>query len=121
MPAPPLVEEICPDTIGEDRFVLTLSSATPTPKAFGVVEILVDYAQAAPEGVVLPLELLVQAPSSSGFVRRYYRRTAPSSVTFVPKEGGPHLVVLREVGHNRWVGKLRVSVAGDPIDVVRPA
>jgi len=121
MAAPPIIDELSPATIGEDLFTLSLSPLNPNPRAGQGVQIDVDYAKCAPSGVVLPLEILIQAPSASGFVRRIYRRAAPASIVFVPREGGLHGVLLREVGHNRWLGKLRVIVAGTAITAQRPS
>jgi hypothetical protein len=120
MADPVIIDELSPSYIGEDRFGLALNENSQTPAAFSSITIDVDYSGAEPEGVVLPLELIVQAPSASGFVRRFYTRTAPSSVIFRPAEGGLHLVMLREVGHNRWWGRLRVQVDGDQLEEERP-
>jgi hypothetical protein len=62
--------------------------------------------------------MLVQAPSPAGFRRVAYEGAPPLTLDFTPIEGGLHLVVLRERFHNRWLGKLRLTVAGDPL---RPA
>ena len=40
----------------------------------------------------------------------------PSTITFVPKEGGRHLIRLAEAAHNLWWGRLELDVAGDVID-----
>lgn len=117
MPFPPAIEEISPEFIGEDRIALSLDSSTLNPRAFHAVLINVDYGKCAPEGIVLPLELLIQAPSIGNIRRTIIRRTAPQSLSFIPKEGGIHGVLLRELGHNRWLGKLRVLVAGDVLPV----
>jgi hypothetical protein len=106
-----LLDELSPRYIGEDRLTLALVPGAE-PRAFRSVEVTVDYSRAAPEGASLPLELTVKGPTSAGFVRRYFRRARPSALSFVPAEGGVHLVRLREVGHNRWVGLLEVQVSG---------
>lgn len=121
MPFPPLIEELAPETIGEDLITLTLNQLTLAPRAFSPVIVDVDYARTLPDGVVLPLELVIQAPSPSGYIRRIIRRLAPADITFTPREGGTHLVMLRELWHNRWLGKLRVPVAGDPLNPPRLA
>jgi hypothetical protein len=120
MAVPPLIDEISPETMGEDRILLSLDRTSLTPRAFQAVLINVDYSACAPEGVVLPLELLIQTPSISNIRRHIIRKIAPRTLSFIPKEGGLHGVLLRELGHNRWLGKLRVTVAGDPLIVVRP-
>lgn len=121
MPFPPLIEEISPATIGEDKIVLALDPATLVPRALAPVLITVDVSACEPEGLVLPLELIIQAPSASGCRRHILRRLVPKSLSFIPKEGGLHGVVLRELVHNRWLGKLRVEVLGDPVNPQIPA
>lgn len=121
MPFPPLIEEISPATIGEDLIALSLDPSNLAPRALQPVIIDVDYSACAPDGVILPLELIIQTPTAANNQRRLYVRNAPSAVSFIPKEGGIHGVVLREVGHNRWLGKLRVTVAGDPLNPQIPS
>lgn len=106
------VDALAPEYMGEDRISLQLAEETRNPLAFRAVDILVNYEATLPEFVVLPLEFIVRAPSEGNFRRRYYTRFAPSLLTFVPQEGGTHLVLLRETAHNRWLGKLRVEVEG---------
>ncbi len=115
MPLPSIIEELSPETIGEDRITLTLDPTSLSPRAFSSVLVNVDYSRCAPDGVVLPLEIIIQAPTAGNAVPRIARRAAPASIAFTPREGGLHGVTLREIGHNRWVGKLRIWVAGDPL------
>jgi hypothetical protein len=113
MPFPAKVEEISPATMGEDKIALSLDPTTLAPRALSPVLINVDYSACDPDGIILPLELIIQAPSAANVQRRRFTRVAPTSISFIPKEAGLHGVLLREVGHNRWVGKLRIPVAGD--------
>jgi hypothetical protein len=106
-----------PPSLGEQRLTLSRvlpdgQSTVPPARAFSPVDIQVDYAGCLPEGVVLPLELVVVAPSPAGFVQRTYRRVKPTTVTFTPQEGGEHLVRLAEVGHGRWWGSIVIDVQG---------
>lgn len=121
MPFPPIMEELSPETIGEDLIVLSLDVQSLDPRAFRPITVNVDYSACEPDGIVLPLELLIVAPSPSGFSHRHFTRTAPTSILFIPREGGLHGLLLREVGHNRWNGRLRIQVAGDPLDPQRPS
>src|SRR5262245_17645476 len=114
-----ILDEISPSYIGEDRIVLTLSAATPIPRAFQAVEVQVDYSKTQPNFVELPLELTITPPSLNQFSRRIFRRNVPSTVAFTPKEGGPHLVRIAEVGHNKWWGRLVVNVLGERLDLRR--
>ena len=113
------LDELCPDDVG--RRALRLERATlDTPKAFESVDLDVSLDPvlgqvASVVGLQLPLELTVTAPSRSGFVRHVFRRSVPAQVSFIPHEGGPHLVRLRELGHNRYWGSLVVDVVGEPL------
>ena len=113
------LDELCPDDVGRRAVRLELARLDP-PKAFEAVDVSVSLDPvlgqvAAVVGLALPLELTITAPSRSGFVRHVYRRAVPSSVSFIPREGGPHLVRLRELGHNRYWGALTVDVIGEPL------
>lgn len=110
------LDEISPDYIGAERLALSLSTATSSPKAFDGVEVLVDYSACLPDGVVPPLLFSVLPPTRKNYEERIIRRHAPSSLLFVPREGGVHLVRLGELFHHRWFGTLEVTVQGDPLD-----
>jgi hypothetical protein len=81
--------------------------------ALAPVVVLVDYSAAGPNGIALPLVFTVAAPSSPTLLRRLIRRTAPSAISFTPREGGRHLVRLGELAHNQWWGTMLVFVTGD--------
>ena len=113
----PIVDEISPDFIGEDRIKLSLSKNTPSPRAFSPAEIDINYSAAHDiGGIVRPLELTVTAPSPANFQRRIIRNSLPSSIIIKPQEGGEHLVVLKECGHNKVVGIFVLQVAGEPTE-----
>lgn len=103
------------EAFGEE--VLKISFADPLVKARALtaLELAIDYAGADPRGIVRPLEFRVTGPSAGSFERRFYRRTTPTSIFWTPREGGRHLVTIREVAHNRWWGRLVVVVAGDTL------
>jgi hypothetical protein len=106
------IDELSPSYIGEDRIDVALDrDAVATANTSMVVT--VDYSRCAPAGATLPLELIVQGPSAESYQRRVFTRLLPSQVVVKPIEGGPHLIVLREVAHNRWWGRLRVQVDGE--------
>lgn len=106
-------EMISPIYVGEDRFGVEVE--TPNPSALQPLTVIFDYSGAGDIWVRLPIEIIVQpaARDASGYVRRTFRRVVPSSFTFVPIASGEHLVLIREVGHNRWLGRALVDVAGD--------
>jgi hypothetical protein len=112
-----LIDELSPREYGEDRIVLRLSESTSEPRALSPVIVEVDFSACDPEGVVLPLELVVTGPSGKVTERRQvFRRRVPTELTFTPIEGGSTLVRLAEMFHNRWWGKLVIEVEGDPLD-----
>jgi hypothetical protein len=109
------LDQLSPRYLGEDRIGLELA-AGQSPIAGRAVSILVDYAALAPYGAELPLEMIVQASAPESYQRRVFSRLQPSALTFVPREGGTHSVVLRELGHNKWWGQLRVAVKGELLE-----
>jgi hypothetical protein len=109
------LDELSPRYLGEDRIGLELA-AEQNPIAGRAVSIVVDYTALAPYQAKLPLEMVVQASAPESYQRRIFSRLRPTALTFVPREGGTHSVVLRELGHNRWWGKLRVSVQGELLE-----
>jgi hypothetical protein len=113
----PWIDTFSPTTVGADRFKVSLDPRTLSPLAFQAVIFLVDYSAADVEGgAVLPLELVIQAPSIDGFVRKEYTRGRPSQIVYFPLSAGTHLVRISETGHNRAFGALSFEVGGDPAD-----
>jgi hypothetical protein len=106
------LEELAPMYVGAEALALSVDP-NATLQAFTAIDISVDYSGADPLGVRLPLELLITSPSPTNFRRRQFLRSAPDVISFTPQEGGRFLVVLREVGHNRLLGKLSLVVEGD--------
>jgi hypothetical protein len=102
-----------PDGYRGEVIRLTLSAKTGSPRAFSSVIVDVDFSGCLPNGIVLPLEVTVTAPSPAGFVRHYYRRAAPQSIIFRPSEGGRHLVRIAEAAHQKFYGVITIDVAGD--------
>lgn len=110
-----LIDEISPTYVGEDRIVLSLSDPQTPLLAFVPFQVDIDYAKTQPGGLVLPLELVFQAPSGV-MQRRVFERSAPASLLLVPRTRGRHLVLLRELFHNHWQGRLEVDVQGDDLN-----
>ena len=108
----PTVDLIAPIFMGASAIRLSRAEPNVAPVPYLIERINIDYSETLPEGVRLPLELLVTPPSGSGFRRQIFRRFAPVALFIKPLEGGPHTVVLREVGHNYWRGSLVVQVDG---------
>ena len=110
----PTLEELAPRTIREKRLDLVLDSNITNPRAFSHIQVNVSFARTMPDGVCMPLIFEVQGPSSVSY-QRHVLRFKPSALLFVPREGGRHLVILREASHNRWWGSLEIQVAGAPL------
>jgi hypothetical protein len=103
-----------------DEQAISLSPADPQtiPRAAALVAITVEpIGTAATVGLRLPLEVVITPPQSASRgtapERRTFRRLVPSEITFRPREGGPHLVLVREVVGNLFWGALVVDVQGD--------
>ncbi len=111
----PWQDEVSPRYLREDRIDLQLADPDAVPSALRSFVVNVDYARTLPSYVVLPIILEVIGPSKASYQRRIFRRTPPSSFVVTPQEGGAHRIILREAAHNRWWGKLAVTVAGDTI------
>jgi hypothetical protein len=112
-----LQDEICPGYIGTELITISLALPDIEPRSFQYVLLNVDYS-ATDEigGIVLPLELMVTAPTISNFRRTIFDLVATPQLSFQPQEAGEHLIVLREVAHNRVYGKLLIQVAGEKAD-----
>lgn len=113
------LDEISPLYLGEDRIDLAVAVGSEL-RAYRSVVLTVDYERAEPEGVMLPLEMIVQGPSQGSYQRRVFSRLAPGALAFMAREGGSHLIILREVAHNRWFGRLVVSLTGPLLDPPHP-
>ena len=109
------LDELAPMNVGAKALTLSLASPSEPLRAFSAIVINVDYTGAGGAGIVLPLEMTVVGPSSASFARKNFRRVAPSALSFTPKEGGRHLVRLREIGHNKIYGTIEMVVSGDRI------
>jgi hypothetical protein len=112
------LQTISPDYIRTAVIVLSPKNPLVPVRAFQAVDIIVTPTGLALEaGLSLPLDLIITAPSSarigSPLRRHAFRRVVPTVVSFVPREGGPHLVVLRERNHNLFWGSLTLDVQGE--------
>lgn len=113
-----LPERIAPDEIGEGRIAVRLADVDAVLSAHVAIVLAIDYTACLPSGVVLPLVFSVSSGRSvSSFQKRIFTRAAPTSIVWTPVEGGPHLVRVAEVFHNRWQGVLRLDIAGERLFV----
>jgi hypothetical protein len=114
------IDEIAPPEIRAKRIALTLDPSVSVVRAFEPIVVNVDYAKTLPDDVMLPLILEVQGPSTESYQRREFIRVKPGSFVVRPREGGVHMVTLREAAHNRFWGSLRLDVQGEQL-VPKPA
>jgi hypothetical protein len=111
------LDTFAPLTVGAMRLKLSLDASTLIPRAGGSVLVNVDYSEADPDGgVVLPLGLIIQAPTVAGYRTKTYTSVRPDQIPCPLITAGEHLVTLKELGHNLFFGALRFTVIGDPID-----
>lgn len=110
------IDEISPAYIGEDKLTLKLANPDAKPTTWQPFQVDVDYSAADPEGVILPMELVLQGPNPPDHKRRLFTRERPSSFVLVPEAKGPHFILFRELGHNRWQGRLLIEVEGEDLD-----
>lgn len=109
------IDEISPADIGEDKLVLQLADPSATIQIFIPFEICVNYDATEPEGVVLPLELVIRGPRPGQETRRKFTRSRPERLLVTPTTRGQHFVLLRELFHNRWQGRMTVEVIGEDL------
>jgi len=113
-----LYDILSPDYVGEDRITVSVDEASRPLMAYKPVTLNLDYADTGDEGAVVPIELIVQPKSGAGgteggYVNKVFRSTPPTTFTFAPQGAGDYLIVIREVAHNRWQGRLIITVGGD--------
>ena len=110
-------EDISPDEIGENRIRVFLEDDSLARIAHHPITLTIDYQRCLPEGVVLPIYVQVTCgTSTASFRRTQFRRIAPTSYTFTPRDGGKHIVIVREAYHNRWCGSCRFDVVGERLE-----
>ena len=115
---PSRMDIIAPVTIGEDKITLSIEESSEPLQAFKVLQINFDYTDAGVAGIAVPLELIVQpgfggGGVANGYQRKLYTRTAPTMFLYRPPAAGQYLILLREMHHNRWQGRLLIDVAGE--------
>ncbi len=118
-----MIDILSPLYIGEDRISLELDPTSQPAFVFRPITVNIDYGRTYPQGVGLPLEMIVQPAfgeggKGGGFRRKVFCRVAPRSYTFSAAGAGQYLLCLREMGHNRWQGRLVIDVQGDEFSKV---
>jgi hypothetical protein len=120
---------LSPDYSELEKIVVT-KDITGDVFVFNPITINFDYsacetATDAGEGVIVPMELILQpnfgdGGAGGGYINKIFRRNAPSSFTFTVPGAGFYLIVIKEIFHNRWWGRLRFEVQGDQFSTVDP-
>lgn len=110
-----VIDIISPLTIGEDKIVITIDPVSIPLLAGNVVTLNFDYSKTVPSGVVLPMVLQVQPGfgRGAGYFEHVFRKTRPGSFAFALPFAGQWLAVLRECGHNFWLGRITLNVGGE--------
>lgn len=112
------IDDFSPDYVGSDAIKVSLAPTTISPAVGQAVIFQVDYSGAdGIGGIVLPLVVTVQAPTTAGFYRRMVTRAAPAQFVYFPISGGKHLLTIAEAGHNQVFGALPFDVAGDQLSI----
>lgn len=116
------IDLISPTFIGEDTFTVAFGDPDAPKVANQPIEIVVDYDEAGQDGIVLPLELIVQPRTfggdGAGYQRKVYRRTAPETLWLIFPWAGQYLILLREMYHNEWQGRFMAEIEGDGFQLV---
>jgi hypothetical protein len=112
---------ISPTYIGQDKIGITIDPASLPVLSGGIITLAFDYSDALPEGVVLPLKLIVQPAfgDGTGYFEKTFRRSVPTSYAFTVLGAGRYLAVLKELGHNSWQGRLLIDVAGEKFSQIQ--
>ena len=125
----PILEMLSPD-FDELEKVTSTQDVTGDVFAFDPVTVNLDYSKCetandAGEGVVVPIEVIIQPTfgdggEAGGYRNKIFRREAPSSFTFSVSAAGQYLIVVKEIFHNQWWGRLLINIQGDPFSTVVP-
>ena len=111
------LESFSPPDLKQEKIRIALSDPRHVPLAFEATILVVSLdVSIVAIGLVLPIELLITGPSAASFRQHFFRRLLPSTITLIPREGGPHQILLREVAHNFHWGKCLLHVEGEALD-----
>lgn len=119
---PSRLDILSPATIGSEKIGLKVDAGSKL-LANNPITVNIDYSRADVDGgIVLPLIIAlvpVSDPEKTEFVERQFKLTRPDSFTFTVERAGEYLIVARESAHNRWVGRVRLVVEGDPFTQIQ--
>ena len=117
------IDIISPVYVGEDKISITVAEESKPLLALRPITVNIDYSGAGTDGITLPLRFIVQpgfgeGGPAGGYIEKIFRRDKPTSYTFTPIGAGDYLILIKETGHNRWQGRLVVTVGGDQFSTV---
>jgi hypothetical protein len=110
---------LSPAHVGSDKISLALAPDSEPLLPWVPIIVNVSYASVPSAGVSLPMVFTIQpgddiGGEARGYQRTTYRKHVPDSLTFRVPAAGLYLVTLKELFHNRWQGRLVITVEGDP-------
>ena len=112
------LDTLSPTYVGADRISLEVDTSSEPLQPFKPITINIDYTDGGEAGIHVPIETIVQPGGDKGgdaygYHYKVHRRTPPDTITFTVPSAGLYLVVVREIHHNRWQGRLEINVEGD--------
>jgi len=118
-----ILNTISPTYIGQDKIGITVDAVSQPVMVSKIITLNFDYSETLPVGVVKPLKLHVQPAfgSGAGYQEFLFDLFVPNSFAFRVFAAGQYLVLLRELAHNQWQGRLLLDVKGDPFAQVQGA
>jgi len=113
------IDLLSPENVGEEKIMILLRNDV-TLRAYQSITVDFNYDDVETAGLIPPLEFIVQPTfglggESSGYLYKQFTKDAPNEFTFTVPSAGIYLVVLREAWHNRYWGRLEITVEGDPL------
>ena len=117
-----IIDLVSPITLGAKLLKIEVDESSEPLLNYQPIKVNFNYDDAdAVGGIILPLILTIQAAEflgeDGGYRRKFFKRSAPSSYIFTVPSAGEYLVTLREFAHNRYQGRLQITVGGDQVPV----
>ena len=112
-----VLDRISPTFIGSDAITIEVDQVSQPLLAERAIILNFNYDDTLPNGVRLPLILQIQPAfgDGTGYFRKIFSRSVPSSFAHTYPSAGQYLILLREFGHNNWQGRLLIEVGGGPL------
>ena len=118
------LDRVSPAFVGEDRISIEIDEGSFLAGNLFVlrpITLQFDYSDADPDGVILPIEIVIQPKfgDGTGYIRQVFSRVVPKNFTFKATGAGAYLILIRELFHNQWQGRKVIQVEGDPFSDVQ--